>query len=149
MTDSNRSLTALKALMLFIGIFQLVAGCGLMFSRDFQRLAVSLYGAKLEWTAQQVYFVRIVGSFAFVLGFMALSAARDPLTSSAIVIGFVEFFVLRNIHRHLYSAELYAGFGVSPTVNDLTTVFFGVQAVLLVALLWSARRRARASQSRR
>jgi hypothetical protein len=143
MAESIRSVTALKVLMLFIGIFHLVIGCGLMFSKDFQQLAVSLYGAHLEWTAQQIYFLRIVGSFAFVLGFMALSAARDPLSSSAIVIGFVEFFVLRNIHRHLYSAELYAGFGVSPTVNNLTTIFFGVQAVLLVALLWNARRRSR------
>jgi hypothetical protein len=67
-------------------------------------------------------------------------AARDPLKLKVVVIGFIEFFVLRNINRHLYSNELYAGFGVSPIVNDLTTAFFGVQAVLLAVLLWRATR---------
>jgi hypothetical protein len=59
---------------------------------------------------------------------------------SIVVVGFIEFFVLRNVHRHLYSSELYAGFGVSSLTNDLTSVFFGAQAIALAALLWSARR---------
>jgi hypothetical protein len=36
---------------------------------------------------------------------------------------------------------LYAGFGITPLVNDLTTAFFGIQAVLLAVLLWRASRR--------
>jgi hypothetical protein len=59
------------------------------------------------------------------------------------VIGFIEFFVLRNIHRHLYSNELYAGFGIAPLVNDLTTAFFGIQAVLLAVFLWRGSRHER------
>lgn len=65
-------------------------------------------------------------------------AAKDPLKHSIVVIAFVEFFTLRNINRHLYSDELYSGFGVSPLVNDLTTVFFGAQAIILTVLIWVA-----------
>jgi len=102
-----------------------------MFSVSFQKLAVASYGAALPWEVRDIYFVRIIGSFAFVLGYLAAMAAVDPLKYKIVVIGFVEFFMLRNLNRHLYSQELYSGFGVSPLVNDLTTVFFGAQAVLL------------------
>jgi len=130
----------LRALLLFIAIFHLGAGLGLMVSPSFQKFAVGAYGAELPWDARNVYFLRIIGSFAFVLGSIAAMAARDPLRNAIVIIGFAEFFVLRDIHRHLYSDELYQGFGVSPLVNNLTSVFFAVQAIALVALLWTARR---------
>jgi hypothetical protein len=130
----------LRVLLMFIAAFHLAAGAGFLYSVTFQTFAVSAYGAALEWNDRNIYFLRIVGSFAFVLGYLAAMAAADPLKHSIVVIGFIEFFVLRNIHRHLYSNELYAGFGISPLVNDLTTVFFGIQAVLLAALLWRASR---------
>jgi hypothetical protein len=126
----------LRALLIFIAAFHLVAGAGLMFSVAFQKFAVTAYGASVEWNDRTIYFLRIVGSFAFVLGYLAAMASADPLQHSIVIIGFIEFFVLRNIHRHLYSGELYAGFGISPLVNDLTTGFFGLQAVLLAVLLW-------------
>jgi hypothetical protein len=135
----------LRVLLVFIAAFHLVAGAGLMFSIAFQKFAVAAYGATLEWNAHNIYFLRIVGSFAFVLGYLAAMASTDPLKYSIVVIGFIEFFVLRNVHRHLYSDELYAGFGVSPFVNDLTTVFFGVQALLLGLFLWQAARSRRSN----
>ncbi len=135
-----KAITALKALMGFICVFHLVAGAGLMFSVAFQRFAVEAYGASLPWDARSVYFVRILGSFAFVLGTMAFAAARDPLRYRLVIVGFIEFFVLRNVHRHLYSSELMAGFGVSALVNELTTAFFGMQAIILALLLWRATR---------
>jgi hypothetical protein len=130
--------SGLRILLALIALFHVVAGVGLMFSVEFQKVAVALYGANVAWNDTNIYFIRIVGSFAFVLGYLAAMAARDPLKHQIVIIGFIEFFVLRNINRHLYSGELYAGFGVSPLVNDLTTMFFGVQAVLLAALLWRA-----------
>lgn len=129
--------------MYLITAFHLIAGAGLMFSISFQRFAVGVYGAELAWNARNIYFLRIVGSFAFVLGTIAAMAARNPLKHAIVVVGFIEFFVLRNVHRHLYSQELYEGFGVSSLTNDLTTVFFGVQAIALAALLWSASRSSR------
>ena len=136
----NRAITWLRVLLLFIAVFHLVAACGLMFSARFQQFAVALYGANFSWNVRDTYFIRIVGSFAFVLGYLAAMAARDPVKYRIVVIGFIEFFVLRNINRHLYSRELYDGFGVSPRVNDLTSLFFGVQAALLVVLMWCSRK---------
>jgi hypothetical protein len=139
----SRSERWLRAILVFISAFHLIAGAGLMFSVRFQQWAVALYGAHVSWDASSIYFVRIIGSFAFVLGFLAVMASRDPLKHKIVIIGFIEFFLLRNVNRHLYSSELYAGFGVSPLVNDLTTAFFGAQAVLLAVLLWRADREAR------
>jgi hypothetical protein len=99
-----------------------------------------MYGAHLAWDVRDVYFIRIIGSFAFVLGSLAAMAASNPGSTAVAAVGFIEFFVLRNIHRHLFSSELYAGFSVSPLVNNLTTAFFGAQAIALAVLLWIARR---------
>ena len=134
------SVRGLRVMLWLIAVFHLVAGAGLMFSPSFQRFAVAAYGAELTWNARNMYFLRIIGSFAFVLGTIAAMAASSPLKHAIVVIAFIEFFLLRNIHRHLYSQELYEGFGVSPSTNDLTTVFFGAQAIALAALLWWASR---------
>ena len=134
------SLHFLKLTMAFISLFHLVAGVGFMFSVSFQKFAVSAYGATLPWNEQSIYFLRILGSFAFVLGTMALAAAKDPRRYWFVIVGFIEFFILRNIHRHLYSDELITGFGISNLTNDLTTLFFGAQAALLVYLLWKVRK---------
>src|SRR5690349_12421802 len=128
----------LRVLLVFIAAFHLVAGIGLMFSVSFQHWAVSSYGAKIPWDARDIYFIRVIGSFAFVLGYLAAMAAKDPLKNRIVVIAFIEFFILRNINRHLYSRELYSGFGVSPWINDLTTAFFGAQVVALAVLTWLA-----------
>lgn len=133
-----KMLKILKGLLLFIAVFHLVFGLGLMFSVTFQKAAISLYGARLDWQITDIYFIRIIGSFASVLGYLAWMAARDPLRYKIVVIGFIEFFVLRNISRHLFAEELYVALQVSQVVNVLTSVFFGVQAILLAYLLWAA-----------
>src|SRR6185503_10068172 len=69
----------LRVLLRFIPAFHLVAGIGLMFSIPFQHWAVSSYGARLSWDTRDIYFIRIIGSFAFVLGYLAAMAAKDPL----------------------------------------------------------------------
>ena len=131
----------LRILLIFIAVFHLAAGIGLMFSVEFQKFSLMIYGGELPWDAGDIYFIRVIGSFAFVLGYLAAMAAREPLKYRIVIIGFIEFFILRNINRHLYAEELYQGFGVSPLVNNLTSLFFGVQAVLLAGLLWRAWRK--------
>ena len=133
---------ALSVLLIFIGLYHALIGICLMFSVTFQHFAVNAYGASFTFGVRDVYFIRIIGSFVLVLGCVALGASRDPVTNWPAVLSFVEFFVLRDISRHMYSGELYAGFNVSPTINVLTSVVFGAQAILLVALLWAARREA-------
>ena len=135
------TLNLLKAVLLFIAVFHLFFGFGLMASIDFQRTAIELYGGSLAWTTADIYFIRIIGSFAFVLGSLAWMASRDPLKYKVIIIGFIEFFILRNISRHYFADELYAALSVNQLMNVLTSVFFGFQAFLLTYLLWSASRR--------
>ena len=134
---------ALNYLVWFIGAYHVAVGVGLMFSTAFQRFAVDVYGATFDWTVRDVYFIRIIGSFVFVLGSMALVASKDALRFWPFVLCYVEFFLLRDINRHLYSQELYDGFSVTPSMNVLTSVVFGVQAVALLVLLWLARKRER------
>ncbi|WP_205220027.1 hypothetical protein [Desulforhopalus vacuolatus] len=135
------ALNYLKALLLFIALFHLIFGFGLMFSIDFQKTAISMYGGAIEWSTANIYFTRIIGSFAFVLGSLAWVASRNPMKYKAIVIGFIEFFILRNINRHLFADELYSTFNVSQMMNIMTSVFFGLQAFLLAYLLWCASRK--------
>ncbi len=134
--NNMNALNQLKAVLVFIAIFHLVFGFGLMFSIDFQKAALANYGGTLEWRASDIYFIRIIGSFAFVLGSLALMASRDPMKHKIIIIGFIEFFVLRNINRHLFADELYLALNVSQMMNIITSVFFGLQALLLIYLLW-------------
>ena len=130
----------LSLVLWFIALFHLVIGFGLMFFIGFQKFMVNLYGAKLAWDVKDIYFIRIIGSFAFVLGVLAASAAKNPLRYTPIIFAFIEFFILRDINRHLYSGELYAGFSVTPQTNIFTSVFFGIQALALVFLWWLARK---------
>lgn len=130
------TLSWLKALLVFIAIFHFVFGFGLMFSVNFQKVAITCYGGTLDWSSANVYFIRIIGSFAFVLGYLAWMASRDPMRYKIIIIGFIEFFILRNINRHLFADELYAALNVSHMMNVMTSVFFGLQALLLASLLW-------------
>ncbi|MBM9512797.1 hypothetical protein [Desulfogranum marinum] len=141
------TLNQLKAVLVFVAIFHLIFGFGLMFSIDFQKAAIAHYGGTLEWNVTNVYFIRIIGSFAFVLGYLAWMASRDPMKHKVIIIGFIEFFILRNISRHLFADELYAALGVSHMMNVMTSVFFGIQALLLWYLLWRISRKKQATKA--
>ncbi len=68
-------------------------------------------------------------------------AYRDPMKYKVIIIGFIEFFILRNISRHLFADELYEALNVSQAMNLMTSVFFGLQALLLTYLLWRVTRK--------
>lgn len=125
----------LRCLFFFIGIYHIIIGLGLMFSLDFQRFAVGVYGASFEWSVRDTYYIRVIGSFVCILGSLAMAASSDPLRYWLFVVCYIEFFVLRDISRHLYSEELYAGFSVSPLVNGMTSVVFAVQAVALGLLM--------------
>ncbi len=139
-------LKCLRVILIFIALFHILTGIGLMFSVPFQKFAVSFYGSRLPLDTRDIYFIRIVGSFAFVLGYLAAMAARDPLKNKIVIFGFIEFFILRNINRHLFSQELYSGFGVSPLINDFTTFFFGTLAILLTVLILRVNRKCRLNQ---
>ena len=130
------ALNQLKAVLFFIAIFHYAFGLGLMLSVDFQKMAIATYGGALEWTPTNIYLIRIIGSFAFVLGYLAWMAFRDPMKHKVIIVGFIGFFILRNISRHLFADEVYIALNISQMMNAITSVFFGLQALLLAYLLW-------------
>ena len=129
----------LKILIAFIGIYHLAIGFGLMFSADFQRFCVAAYGANFDWTIRDTYYIRVIGSFVFVLGSLALAAATNPMKYWLFLVCYIEFFILRDIHRHLYAEELYAGFAVTPFINVMTSVVFAIQAIAIGVLVWLVR----------
>ena len=135
----SSALPLLKAVMWFIAAFHLVMGGGLMVSHPFQRMAVGVYGASVTWTPQIIYLARIIGSFAFVLGVMALAAAIDPLRHKIVVYGFVTLFVVRDVHRLVFAREIEAAFGLPAHMNLVTNLFFISQAVAVFVLLQVAR----------
>ena len=106
-----------------------------MFVPEFQVWCAHAYGADFQWALRERYLVRIMGSFVFVIGTLSCLAARSPLKSEIVVWALVEFFILRNIHRHYYGAELQSGFGVSSQVNNLTSVLFSLLALVLALTL--------------
>lgn len=122
-----------------IAIFHVIFGLGFMFSQSFQRTAAHFYGVGDPWTGRDVYFTRVLGSFALVLGVLAAAAARNPHRHRIVVWGFVEFFILRDVHRHLFQGELVGAFGITPAMNLLTTIVVGSMAVLLLSLLYLTR----------
>jgi hypothetical protein len=130
----------LKILIAFIGIYHLLIGFGLMFSPDFQKFCVAAYGASFEWNIRDTYYIRIIGSFVFVLGSLALAASTNPLRYWIFLVCYIEFFILRDIHRHLYSEEIYAGFAITPFINLMTSVIFAVQAISIGVLASLAQR---------
>jgi uncharacterized membrane protein len=67
-------------------------------------------------------------------------ASRNPIKHKIIIIGFIEFFILRNINRHFFADEVYTVLNISQTMNIMTSIFFGLQAFLLTYLLWDASR---------
>ncbi len=139
----NPTLRLLQVVLGFICAFHIFMGVGLMFSPAFQAWAASTYGARVDWTPQMVYMVRILGSFAFVLGLLALAAAINPLREQTIIYGFVVLFLLRDAHRLLFHAEIQGAFAVTSAVNWLTNAFLFAQTLLLLLLNWLVRRPAR------
>lgn len=133
--DIRVSLSIFRALMGFIALFHLAVGGALMTSVEAQRFFSELYGAEVQWSDQTIYLIRVLGSFAFALGVLALLATINPLKHSVVGWGFVVLFLLRDLQRHLYFSELERGFLLSQTMNVLTTLFFLAQALLLAFLL--------------
>ncbi len=116
-----------------------------MLSVDAQRFFSELYGAHVQWSDETIYLIRVLGSFAFALGILACFAVVDPIGNRVVGWGFVALFLLRDVQRHLYYSELERGFLLSPTKNLLTTLFFLIQAMILIVLLVKLKRRPNAA----
>lgn len=128
----NTTSTFLKAYLWFISLFHLFVGFGLNFFPGFPQTMALYYGAQADWTPQFVYILKPLGAFMFVLGFLAVHAALDPLRNRNIIYGFVILFTLRALQRLIFQNEIYTAFSIDPGRNLVNMVFF----FILAAGLW-------------
>jgi hypothetical protein len=84
----------------------------------------SYYGATVDWTPEFVYFVKPLGAFMFVLGVLAVVAARDPVGNRWVVYGFVVLFTIRGLQRIVFQEEIANAFAISGGRNIGNAIFF-------------------------
>jgi hypothetical protein len=146
---SNNALTVLKVLLWGVCAFHVAIGAGLNLSaEDFARMVAQGYGAgQVDWTPQFVYMLRPIGAFMLALGVIAAAAALRPLAYRAAIYAFVMLFVLRAVHRLVFSAVLVDEFGIAPSRNIGNVIFFFCLATALVVSERLASTRAAASAS--
>jgi hypothetical protein len=128
---------ALRGFMWFVAAYHLFVGLSLNFSPAFTRLIARAYGATLDWTAQPVYILKMLGAFMIALGILAALSARDPVRHSIVPLGFIILFGLRALQRLIFMHEIGAAFGIS---SPRLVVQFVVMAGLAVALFVVRRR---------
>lgn len=143
----GKSLKMLQGLLWFICAFHIVVGAGINFSPGITKAMANFYGAQVDWTPQFVYILKPLGAFMFVLGILAVSAARDPLGNPAIVKGFIALFVIRAVQRPLFGREIYEAFAIPPARNLTTMALFLALAACLVLLFRSAQKAKRLTEA--
>jgi hypothetical protein len=133
----NLSRTLLTIILCLLALFHIIVGIGLALSVDFQQIAIQNYGSNIAWDSQKVYFIRVIGSFAFGLGLMLLQAARCPQKNPFLIISLISFFIFRNVQRYIFSDEIYQ-LGISESKNLWTNIgFCGLIAILIILLILS------------
>ena len=118
--------------------FHVIVGLGLNLSPAFPQFMAAYYGAEVNWTPELLYLVKPIGAFMLALGVMAAAAARDPLSHSSIVLGFVVLFVLRGIQRFAFQEEIASALSIESGRNIGNAVFFLLMAAALVWLFRAA-----------
>lgn len=139
-TTRTTSQRLLGAYLWLIALFHLFVGLAVNMSPTFTRLIADAYGARVDWTTQFTYILHPLGAFMFVLGLLALAAARAPERHDAIILGFVVLFAIRALQRLIFASVITQSFGIDATRNMMNMVLFVVQAIALF-LLWRAARR--------
>jgi hypothetical protein len=138
-----RAMLLLKVFLVLICAFHVIIGVGLNISGELPGMMATYYGAQhVKWTPELVYMLHPLGAFMFVLGTLALVAARDPLNHRAIVYAFAALFIIRGLQRIAFHADTVNLFGISPVRNMANMVFFVGMGVVLLALHYYAARRA-------
>ena len=99
----------------------------------------TLYNAQVDWSDGQFnYIMKPLGAFMIALGIMAAMAARNPLGSRAIIIGFVILFTMRGLQRLLYMREIESVFAIPTSRSMVQMVVMLALALGLVLLLRAA-----------
>jgi hypothetical protein len=131
----------LKGLLWFVALSHLVIGVGGFLSPVFQEQMALFYGARVEWTGQLTYVVRMLAAFMVGLGGAGVFAARDPLRYSGVVVAFAAVMLLRVAQRFAFARDVEALFGVAAARNAFNGVFFALLSLALLGLLFVLMRR--------
>src|SRR5688500_16308223 len=92
----SMSALVLNAYLWFIAAFHLLVGIAVIVSLPLTRAIGEGYGATVDWTPQFVYILHPLVAFMIILGVLAAAAAREPMRYSAVVLGFVALFTIRD-----------------------------------------------------
>ncbi len=134
----SRITGVLQVFLWLICAFHVIVGLGLNLSPAFPQIMANYYGAEVNWTPELLYLVKPIGAFMLALGVMAAAAARDPLSHSSIILGFVVLFVLRGIQRFAFQGEIASAMSIESGRNFGNAVFFLLMAAALVWLFRAA-----------
>ncbi len=135
MNSSKGSLLCLQLVMGMVCAFHVIMGICLNFSTAMVDQAARLYGAEVAegWSPQFLYILRPLGVFMLALGVFAALAAMNPRAHRTTIYVFAGVFVVRALHRVIFSSELSEVFGIASGRNAGNIAFFlGLAAVLIL-----------------
>jgi hypothetical protein len=143
---NSKTRLLLQVMMWFVCATHLVIGLGVNVSPQFVDTAARMYGAEPRaWSLEFLHILKPLGAFMIALGAVATLAALDPQRYRPIIYVFAGLFVLRAVHRLLFSQEIANAFGISSERSMSNMVFFFALAAVLIVLDQLANRTERAS----
>src|SRR6476659_7906413 len=89
-----RALSALKALLWFIAVYQFACGFLLLMPPGFAQLVVGWYGASVNWTDQFTFILKPLGAYMLMTGLIAASSARATVPHPTIITSLAVLFTV-------------------------------------------------------
>jgi hypothetical protein len=108
-----RALSALKALLWFIAVYQFACGFLLLMPPGFAQLVVGWYGATVNWTDQFTFILKPLGAYMLMTGLIAASSARATVPHPTIVTSLAVLFTVNALYRILRFQFVQQTFGIA------------------------------------
>ncbi|NQU18365.1 MAG: hypothetical protein HQ564_09920 [Candidatus Saganbacteria bacterium] len=122
----------LKVLLLVFGLSQVVIGALAFFAGPYTESVIKvLYGATVNITPQLTHVIRMFGVYIFIIGLLALFAAKDPAQNQVIIYSVIGLLGLRVIQRLVFAQQIQASFGIPVSRNLINAALFLAFGVLL------------------
>jgi len=108
-----RALSALKALLWFIAVYQFACGFLLLMPPGFAQLVVGWYGATVNWTDQFTFILKPLGAYMLMTGLIAASSARATVPHPTIITSLAVLFTVNALYRILRFQFVQQTFGIA------------------------------------
>ena len=108
-----RALSALKALLWFIAVYQFACGFLLLMTPGFAQLVVAWYGATVNWTDQFTFILKPLGAYMLMTGLIAASSARATVPHPTIITSLAVLFTVNALYRILRFQFVQQTFGIA------------------------------------